>query len=92
MRSAKDCQIHRYRLDDGQPSLQPRHQYWSEYWLDDERLFSVCHQVSQQSSSPQSGNKGDRQDVLRNAPNEATRKRRQGGIRVSAVLEPETGR
>ena len=27
MRLAKDCQIHRYKLDDGQPSLQPRHQY-----------------------------------------------------------------
>ena len=24
---------------------QPRHQYWSEHWLDDERLPSVYHQV-----------------------------------------------
>ena len=29
------------------PSLQPCHQYWSEYWLDDKRLPSVCHQVKQ---------------------------------------------
>ena len=78
MRSGKDCQIHRYRLDDGQPSLQSHHQYWSEYWLDDERLHSVCHQVSQKSSSPQSGNEGDRQDALRSAPSEAKKKRRQG--------------
>ena len=92
MRLAKDYQIHRYRLDDGQPSFQSRHQYWSEYWLDDERLPSICHQVSQQTSSPRSRNKSDRQDALRSAPNEVIRKRRQEGIRVSVVLEPKAGR
>ena len=106
MRSAKDCQIHRYRLDDGQPSLQPRHQYWSEYWLDDERLPFVYHQLSKQSSSPRSGNEDDWQDALNSAPNEATRKRQQKRgnkkeatrkkqqerIRVNVVLELEAGR
>ena len=91
MRLAKNCQIHRYRLDDRQPSLQPCHQYWSEYWLDGERLPSVCHQVSQQSSSPWNENEDDWQDALRSAPSEATRKRRQERIRISVVLEPEAG-
>ena len=77
MRSVKDCQIYRYKLDNGQLSLQPRHQFWSEYWLDDERLLSVRHQVSQQSSSPRTKNEGNWQDALRSAPSEAARKRRQ---------------
>ena len=51
--------------------------------------------LGQQSSPPSlpSGNEDDRQDALRSAPkrSEATRKRRQGGIRVSVVLEPEAG-
>ena len=54
----------------------------------------------------QSENEGDRQDALRSAPSEATKKKRQGkgdkekatrkrqqeGIRVSVVLEPKAGR
>ena len=59
---------------------------------------------SQQSSSPQNGNKDDQQEALRSAPRcarrrakrgdkeEATKKRRQGGIRVSAVLRARSRR
>ena len=70
----RDGQILMVRKDPFLPST-PHHR-----WLD-------------QLSSPLSlsnGNGDDQgKDALRSAPSEATRKRRQGGIRVSAVLEPE---
>ena len=54
-RLTKYCQTHRYKLGDRQPSLQPCHQYWSKYQLDDKRLPSVCHQVSQNTGQMTKG-------------------------------------
>ena len=53
----------------------------------------LCPWPSQRSSSLQSESEGDQPDVLRsNTSNEATKKRRQGGIWVSAVLRAKSRR